>query len=241
MAESETNKSPGRRARFSYRVIAALLAGLLVIAIMAGALTASRPANPVYDGWPLSEWAKSWGEVVMFTNGGAVTRQTNITDLDGRAAPYLVSMIKREDGWWWRWYMKNWPNWPVWIRTKLPEHISAEVTRQNALAMLPQTGPGTPETISALLKLAGKEPKATVVPIRTALTPQLMYANLISSTTGSSKFWLLDPQPVQAINALGQVGSNNPAAIAGLLRIFQQTTNSFVAENAAVSYGLIGG
>ncbi len=205
------------------RRTAKIIAALFLVAIIgvpaALVFLPRRPANPVYADRPLSEWVGNWG-VVELVPGSATLVRTNVTALDLNAAPYLVSVLRRQDSPWAKRYMRDWPKLPLWLRQRLPLPTSADALRANAVTMLAGTGPGSPETIAALLEVAEKFGGTNV-------TPGLW------GVTFSERN--------EVVTVLGKIGTNNPVAIAGLCRLINENTNLYLTIPAIHSLGLVGG
>jgi hypothetical protein len=134
-------------------IVLRLVLVLVIVFGLCALLIPSGPADPLYDGKPLSYWLTQWKtfrpEPGVIMSGPALDYKR----LDTNAIPYLVYAFESRDGPARRKYRELYPWFPGWLKSSLPEPRDTATIRGVALEYLIRLETfDSPQVISAMAR-----------------------------------------------------------------------------------------
>ena len=222
---SEARISPLRKKRRIWiGVLAALLAGGVVWLMLVLVLPRPKelvvvplwPKDLVYDGHRLSWW---------LTN--SVMPREIQWQIDSKAAPYLVYVMARRDGWW----RKVYTNLPAAFKNRIPSPSPAALTSARAAWLLGRVQPASPQTVRALIRVVQKDDD---IQVRLSAIESLgSVAN--GNEEAVARTDTSDFVRTIATRTLGATGSTNRLAIQTLIQLATNSASIQWVRSEAIS------
>ena len=211
---------PGKKRLIWIGVLAAVLAAgavwLLLVAVP------PQPRDLVYGGQRLSWW---------LTNSSIP--QNILQQIDSNAAPYLTQVLARRNAWW----RKIYTNLPATLKNRIPPPFSTPYTASRAAWLLSRTGPGSPQTVRALIHAAQKDEdiQARVSAIDALGDVAPGNEEAVAAVLNVAQTDPADFAKIAAVRSLARIGGGNRLAIQTLSQMATNGPDTQILRHEALT------